>query len=122
MDKIIIKNLQCKCVIGDYAWERKRPQKIHIDVEVETNLGPASRQDKLDATMVDYNRLAKEVLLFVQNSSCHLIEALAEQVAQLCLEKFPVEAVKIRLAKPGAIRAADHAQVEIYRQAQYTAK
>lgn len=115
MDKIIIKGLKTKCILGDYDWERKRPQKILLDLELETDLKLASQKDNLDAGMLDYNKLAKAVLLLVQKSSYHLIETLAEAIAQLCLKKFPVQGAKIRLSKPAAIQAADAAIVEIYR-------
>lgn len=116
MDKIIIKGLKTKCILGDYDWERKRRQTVVFDLELETNIQKASKKDQLDPTLLDYNKLAKEVLAFVEKSSFHLIEALAEAVANICLKKFPVTAVKVRLAKPAAIQAAESAIVEISRQ------
>lgn len=116
MDKIIIKGLKTKCVIGDYEWERKRPQRIILDLELETDLSDACESDVLDKNMLNYNQLAKDILKFVEKSSYHLIETLAEAIANLCFEKFPVESVRVRLAKPAAIKAADAAIVEIYRE------
>ena len=115
MDKIIIKGLKTKCIIGDYDWERERRQKIILDLELETDLREASEADELNASMLDYNQLAKEVLKFVEKSSFHLIETLAEAIAKLCLEKFPIDAIRVRLEKPGAIKAADAAIIEICR-------
>ncbi len=115
MDKIIIKGLKTKCIIGDYEWERKRPQKVIFDLECEANLLALAENDKIEPGMLDYNLLAREVLKFVGQSSYHLIETLAEAVANLCLNKFPVDAIKVRLYKPAAIKAADSAIVEIER-------
>lgn len=115
MDKIIIKGLKTKCVIGDYDWERKRPQKILLDLELETDVKPVALKDKLESNMLDYNRLAKEVLKCVEKSSYHLIETLAEAIACLCLDKFKVESCRVRVTKPLAIKAAEAAIVEIYR-------
>lgn len=117
MDKIIIKGLKAKCIIGDYEWERKRRQTIILDLELETDLSQACKKDILDANMLDYNRLAKEVLTFVEKSSFHLIETLAEAIAQLCVKKFPIKTIRLRLAKPAAIQAAEAAIIEICRQA-----
>ena len=65
MDKIIIKGLQAKCVIGDYEWERKHLQKVFFDLEVEGDFSKACKEDILSKTSLDYNMLAKEVLKFV---------------------------------------------------------
>ena len=115
MDKIVIKGLKTKCIIGDYEWERKRPQKIILDLELEADLKTLAENDKIEPGMLDYNVLARDLLKMVQKSSFHLIETLAEAVADLCLSKFPVDAVRVTLYKPAAIKAADAAIVEIYR-------
>jgi 7,8-dihydroneopterin aldolase/epimerase/oxygenase len=46
------------------------------------------------------------VLAFVEESSFHLVETLAEHVAMLILEEFGVGWVSISLSKPGAIRGS----------------
>lgn len=114
-DKIIIKGLKTKCVIGDYDWERKRAQKIILDLEMEADLKEATENDALNPNIPDYNQIAKDVLNFVEKSAYRLVETLAEEVAQLILKKFPVESVLVRLTKPAAIKAAEGAGVEIVR-------
>lgn len=115
MDKIIIKGLKTKCIIGDYEWERKRPQRLILDLEVEGDFSEAAEKDKLVPGLFDYNQLARDVLKMIEKSSYQLIETLAEAVAELALEKFPIEAITVRLAKPAAIKAADAAIIEIRR-------
>ena len=44
------------------------------------------------------------MLAFVDESSFHLVETLAEHIAMLILEEFGVSWVSITLSKPGAIR------------------
>lgn len=114
-DKIIIQGLQCRCIIGDYVWERKRPQKIILDLEMETDLKKAAQKDILSKEMLDYNQVAKEVLKFVEQSSFHLIETLAEKIAALVLKKFPIKTLRLRLKKPSAIQVAEAAMIEIVR-------
>lgn len=116
-DRILIKNLKTTCVIGDYEWERKQKQKISLDLELELDLSEAIVTDQLHEGLCDYNHLTKEVLIFVEKSSFRLIETLATRVAELCLSKFPtLESILVRLYKPAAIKAADAAVVEIYRE------
>lgn len=115
-DTFILKGLQTRCIIGDYEWERKRPQKILLDIEVTADCSGAVESDSLEAGGLDYNRLAKEILQFVEKSGFRLIETLADRVAAMALKKFPaVETIKVRLAKPSAIKAAEAAIVEVER-------
>ena len=116
MDKIIIKGLKVKCVIGDHDWERRRPQKIILDLEVEGDFSDACKADIITPGTFDYNQLAKDVLQFVEKSSFHLIETLAEAIADLSLKKHPIESIRVTLYKPAAIKAAEAAVIEIYRE------
>jgi len=118
MDTIIIKGLKTKCVIGDYDWERKRPQQIVLDIKMKADLSEACKTDLLSSNMLDYNQVAKDILQFVENSSYHLVETLAQAITDLCLAKHPmITSMTVRLTKPAAIKAADAAIVEITRAA-----
>jgi 7,8-dihydroneopterin aldolase/epimerase/oxygenase len=55
------------------------------------------------------------VLAFVEESSFHLVETLAEHVAMLLLEDFGVAWVRISLSKPGAIRSSRDVGVVVER-------
>lgn len=115
MDKFIIKNLKTRCIIGDYTWERKRAQRLILDLEVEGDFSKSVALDKLSPKLFDYNKLTREVLKFVEKSSYQLIETLAEKIAELSLKNFPIKTITVRIAKPGAIKAADAAIIEIRR-------
>ncbi|MBI4223931.1 MAG: dihydroneopterin aldolase [Deltaproteobacteria bacterium] len=117
-DKIIIQGLKTQCVIGDYEWERKRPQAVILNLELECDCKPAGLKDALEAGMVDYSQVTEKVLGFIETSSFHLIEALAEQVAHLCLNNFDIQGIRLRLSKPAALRATETVSVEIYRRKQ----
>lgn len=114
-DKIIIKGLRIQCVIGDYEWERKKPQPIVLDLELECDCRPAALKDVLGPGSVDYSQVVQAVLGLVETSACRLIETLAEQIAQLCLKSFPLEAVTVRLHKLAAVLKAEKVSVEICR-------
>ncbi len=55
---------------------------------------------------LNYKRIAKRVLAFVEESKFHLVETLAEHIAMLLLEEFGIDWVSISLSKPGAIRSS----------------
>ena len=98
--------------------ERKLGQRLVVDVEVELDLAGAGRADDPSLT-VDYTlvyRIAKEV---VEGPSRQLIESVAEAIAERVMRECGVEAVRVRVKKPGPpIRESvlDHAGVEIYRE------
>jgi 7,8-dihydroneopterin aldolase/epimerase/oxygenase len=103
MDKIFIHELKTEAIIGIFDWERQVKQTVHIDIEINANVRKAALSDSIDDTL-NYKRIAKRVLEFVEASQFHLVETLAESIAMLVLEEFPVDWIKLGLSKPGALR------------------
>mgnify|MGYP005853353085 CR=1 FL=1 len=112
MEKIYIKNLQLKTIIGINREERKKKQDVLIDIILWANLKKAMGSDDINDT-IDYKALKKKIINKLENSSFYLIEALANYVAKLCLEEEKVKKVKVRLEKPGALTFAKTVGVEI---------
>jgi len=113
-DRIFLRGLAIECVIGFIDWERRVKQTVVIDLEVPVDCRHAARSDDV-ANTLDYKRIAKRVIAFVEASEFHLIETLAERVAGLILEEFGVAWVRLVLAKPGAIRGSREVGVSIER-------
>jgi dihydroneopterin aldolase len=103
MDKIFIHALKTETIVGIFDWERQVKQSVVMDIEFSADIAKAARSDSIDDTL-NYKGVAKRVLAFVDESSFHLVETLAENVAMLILEEFGVSWVSITLSKPGAIR------------------
>jgi dihydroneopterin aldolase len=114
MDKIFIRALKAEAVIGIFDWERQVKQTVLIDIELSADIRKAALSDSVDDTL-NYKRVAKRVLAFVEASKFHLVEALAEHVAMLILEEFGVAWVSIVLSKPGAIRTSRDVGVALER-------
>ncbi|MDX1632935.1 MAG: dihydroneopterin aldolase, partial [Thermoanaerobaculia bacterium] len=95
--------------------ERTKRQDILINVEVEADLGPAARSDSIEDA-VNYRSISKRIIRRVENGSDHLAEKLAEDLARMILEDFPVDRVTLRIEKPGALRFARSVGVEITRE------
>jgi FolB domain-containing protein len=115
MDRIVISDLVCRCVIGVEEWERRERQDVLVSLELAVDLTPAGKSDRIEDAL-DYSKLKKRVLAEAESSSFHLIEALAERIAAICLEEERVEEVQVRVEKPGALRFARTVAVEINRQ------
>jgi dihydroneopterin aldolase len=105
MDKIFIHALKTETIVGIFDWERQVKQTVVVDVEFSADIAKAARSDSIDDTL-NYKAVAKRVLAFVDESSFHLVETLAEHIAMLLLEEFGVSWVSITLSKPGAIRGS----------------
>jgi len=105
MDIIFLTGITTDCIIGIWDWERQVKQKIVIDLEMATDIRKAAATDAIEDTL-DYKRVSKRLLQFVGESQFHLVETLAERIAQLIVTEFDVPWVRVRLNKQGAIRGS----------------
>lgn len=113
-DFIFLEGLETRCVIGILDWERKVRQKVRIDLEFPTNSRRAARRDTVEDT-TNYKQIAKFLLRELPKTRFQLVESLAEFIAERCLSRFPLEEIKVRVSKPGAIRGARDVGVQITR-------
>ncbi|MBW4050250.1 MAG: dihydroneopterin aldolase [Proteobacteria bacterium] len=102
-DHIFLRGLTAECIIGFIDWERRVKQTVVIDLELPVDCRRASSSDDV-ADTVDYKRVAKRVLAYIEASEFKLVETLAHRLALLLLEEFGLDWVRICLNKPGAIR------------------
>ena len=114
MDKIFIHALKAEAIIGIYDWERQVRQTVLIDLEFAADVRKAALTDSIDDTL-NYKRVAKRILAFVESSQFHLVETLAEHVAMLVLDEFGISWVRITLSKPGAVRSSRDVGVSVER-------
>jgi len=113
-DRIFLHGLTAECIIGFIDWERRVKQTVVLDLELPVDCRRASLSDEVADTL-DYKKVAKRVLSFVQASEFKLVETLAHRVALLILEEFSLEWVRVALNKPGAIRNSRDVGVVIER-------
>ena len=114
VDKIFIRGLEVRCIIGTLPRERKKKQTLVIDLEFPTSVRLAAKRDDLrDA--VDYKKIAERITAFASKSCFYLVETLAEHLAQTLLREFKLTSLTLRVAKPKAIRNAKNVGVEIRR-------
>ena len=116
MDKIFIHALKTEVIVGIFDWERQVKQTVLIDIEISADIRKAALSDAIGDTL-NYKGVAKRVLAFVEVSSFHLVETLAEHIAMLILQDFGVAWVSVALSKPGAIRSSRDVGVMLERNA-----
>ncbi len=103
-DRVVIEGLRCRARVGVTAGERRRRQRLVLDVTLATPLACAGRRDDLTAT-VDYAAAAALARRVAEATPFVLVEAIAERTAAALLKGFPVQAVEVRVRKfsvPGA--------------------
>ncbi len=115
MDKVIIKDLRVTGIIGIYDYERTTPQEMLINLTLFTDIRKAAASDDI-ADCVDYEKVANKVKARAGTSKRLTVEALAEDLARLCLETPGVQRVIARVEKTQAIAFTGSVGVEIERE------
>ena len=113
-DQIEIKDLLLRGIIGINDWEREKPQEILINITVFTDTRRAAKSDDL-ADCVDYRALAKKAQAHAETAARLTVEALANDLAAICLGEKGVERAIVRVEKPGAVRFSQSVGVEVER-------
>ncbi len=115
MDKIKIKDLLLRTIIGINDWERREKQDVIINVEIFCDLKKPSRTDNVSDTL-DYKDIKKKIIHVVENSSFYLVESLAGKIADLCINYPVVKKVCVEVDKPGALRFSRSVSVIVERE------
>ena len=114
MDRIFLRELRVETIIGIYDWERETRQFVSIDLEMPVDIRRAAATDDIADTL-NYKKVAKRILGYVEASSFQLVETLIERIAEIIITEFDVDWVKVTLSKPGAIRNSRDVGVAIER-------
>ncbi len=119
MDQVFITDLRARGIIGINDWEREKPQEILINLVLFGDLSKAGKSDDIRDS-IDYRAVAKKVLAHAETANRLTVEALADDLAHLCLEVPGVQRVRVRVEKPGAVRFSRSVGVEIERDIEKT--
>ena len=115
-DRVLIEGLTVLTTIGVYEWEKTIKQKLILDLEMSWDNKPAGESD--DVTLcLDYFLVSQSITNFIQSTQFELIECVAERVAQLVIQTFSVQWLKVKVSKPSAIANASNVAVVIERSA-----
>ena len=101
-------------IIGVNDWERRRPQDILINITLFTETRRAAETDDIN-DCINYSTVSKKVQAHAETAERLTVEALANDLAKICLEEKDVQKVIVRIEKPGAVRFAESVGVEIER-------
>jgi len=114
MDQVFITDLVARGIIGVNDWEREKPQEILINIVLFADLQAAGESDDI-VDCVNYRTVAKKVMAHAESAARFTVEALAADLAKICLQIPRVQKARVRVEKPGASRFSKSVGVEIER-------
>ena len=114
MDKVFIHDLDIKTVIGIYEWEQKIQQTVRVNLEMCWDNKYAANTKSIEDALC-YKTVSKAIIADISQRKELLLETLAEDIAQLVLQLYPIPWLRLRLSKPGAVTGAKDVGVEIER-------
>jgi dihydroneopterin aldolase/2-amino-4-hydroxy-6-hydroxymethyldihydropteridine diphosphokinase len=113
-DRIVIKDLLLRTIIGINDEERRNRQDVLINIILQADTRAAGTSDEI-ADAVNYRTITKWVIALVEGSQFCLVEKMAAEIAAICLDDPRVERATVHVEKPGALRFARSVGVEIER-------
>lgn len=114
MDRIEIKGLRLRCIIGFNPEERREKQDVIIDMTLFTDLRVGGETDNPD-DILNYRTVNKAVIKHVEASNYNTLEALATSIARVAIVDCGVPHIQVSVWKPGALRFTDSVGVTIER-------
>ncbi|HDR2754907.1 MULTISPECIES: bifunctional dihydroneopterin aldolase/7,8-dihydroneopterin epimerase [Enterobacter] len=114
MDIVFIEQLSVITTIGVYDWEQTIEQKLVFDIEMGWDNRKSAKSDDVNDCL-SYADISETVISHVEGQRFALVERVAEEVAELLLNKFNSPWVRIKLSKPGAVARATNVGVIIER-------
>jgi len=113
VDIIHICDLEVFFRVGVPDSERARPQPLQIDIRMEHDFARAAATDDLRET-IDYFAVSQRVLKFGEEQQWKLIEKLADDLAQMILNEFGPQKVRVEVKK-FIIRESKYVSVAVER-------
>ena len=115
-DKILISKIDCLAAVGVTPEERSSKQRLLVDLEFHIDVRKPARTDSIRDT-IDYGKVAAVVAEVCASQPFHLIETIAERIAERVLSEFPTPGTRVLVRKISPITrpTAEHVSVEIVR-------
>ncbi|KAI9298581.1 Dihydropteroate synthase [Neoconidiobolus thromboides FSU 785] len=113
-DKLIVRGLNGRSVVGGDHWDRPKLQPIILDIIFYTNIEACGESDIL-AHSLSYSDLASEALDVSENSTHESFKDLAQKICYRLLTKFQGSKVTISVQKPKGLLHAENSGYEITR-------
>jgi dihydroneopterin aldolase/D-erythro-7,8-dihydroneopterin triphosphate epimerase len=115
MDRIVIKDLMVRGIVGIKPDEREHEQDILVNVTMWVDTSPAAASDDI-ADAVNYRTVTKAIIGHITGGRPFLLERLAAEILEICLRSDErVAEAEVSVEKPGALRHARSVGVVVRR-------
>lgn len=111
---VFVRDLVLECLIGIHAHEKTNPQRVQLNIDVAV-AEPEGRFDDRYETIVDYEKITNAIKALLDRGHVGLVETLAEDIAEVCLEDPRVASARVRVEKIDVMPEAGSVGVEIER-------
>jgi dihydroneopterin aldolase len=101
--------------IGVHQHEKLGPQRIRVNIELAVREVDLVDIDDQLANVVCYEKVVSGIRALVGAGHVNLVETLAENIAELCLEDRRVRVTRVRVEKLDVFEDATSVGVEIER-------
>lgn len=112
--RVIIDGLELVASVGVFEVEKRYEQRIIVSTVLEVADDYDGTSDRLE-DVLDYAAVVRTIAAIAAGRHFHLIETLAERIAEACLEDGRVAAARIRIDKPDILPGCRSVAVEIDR-------
>lgn len=110
-DYVLLKDLEINTKIGILPHERLKKQPVVLTLKLHVDVHSAASEDDI-AAAVNYSDIVSQLKNYVESLDCHLIETLAEKIANWVLGNHRIHKVAVELIKPEAM--AGKTQVGVF--------
>lgn len=116
LTRVFIRDLVLPGLIGIYAHEHKKTQRVRFNLELQVRLPEGGPDDSEPRQVVSYEIVVKRIKRLLAQGHVNLVETLAERVAELALKDRRVVKARVRVEKLDVFKGAA-VGVEIERRA-----
>jgi dihydroneopterin aldolase len=109
---IFIKNYTCKAIIGYHAFERLKPQKLRINVEILNSSRKIN--DRNINSIINYEEIIKKINFFLKKKY-NFLESFANDLIKNILSHKNIISVKIKIEKLTIIKNTESVGIEFYK-------
>lgn len=111
---VFIRDLVLDSYIGVYDHEKNTAQKIRVNVDLSVLENTRSLEDDI-SNVVCYEKIVNAIETIVESGHVHLVETLAENIAEMSLQDARISCVRVRVEKLEAIKNTTSVGIEIER-------
>ena len=96
--QITIKDLLLTMFIGVYEYEQHKKQRVRVNITLDVTYNPHWEADNIE-NVVAYDTLIEEIQELAEDTHFNLVETLAEEIIEICLEDDRVLNAKVGVEK-----------------------